>query len=105
MKALPLIITLSIGLGWIAQSAPVKIELPAETATLKPAPGAELAAGNCMVCHSVEYISTQPTQTRTAWKASVEKMRAKFGAPIAEEQIAALVDYLTTAYGKPDPVK
>lgn len=105
MKSFALILAASLGLGWIARSEPVKIELPMETATFKNSPGAELAAGNCMVCHSTEYISTQPPLTRTAWKASVEKMRAKFGAPIPEDQVEKLVDYLTTAYGKPDPAK
>lgn len=105
MKRFVFVFMASFGLGWLAQSAPVKIVLPQETATLKPGPGAELAAANCIVCHSVEYINTQPKLTRTAWKASVEKMRGKFGAPIAEDQIEKLADYLAATYGKPDPVK
>lgn len=99
------ILTASLTLGWLAQSAPVKLELPAETATLKSGPGVELATANCLTCHSVEYISTQPKLTRTAWKASVDKMKGKFGAPIPDDQVEKLADYLAAAYGKPDPAK
>jgi hypothetical protein len=42
---------------------------------------------------------------RAFWKASVEKMRAKFGAPITDDQMEKLTDYLVTAYGKADAVK
>jgi mono/diheme cytochrome c family protein len=82
--------------GW---SGPVKIVLPAETAALKPGPGAELAVASCLVCHSVEYISTQPVMPRAFWKASVDKMRSKFGAPITDEQLEKLTEYLVSAYG------
>jgi mono/diheme cytochrome c family protein len=90
---------------WVALSAPVKITLPVETAVLKPGPGAELAAAHCLTCHSAEYISTQPVMPRAFWKASVDKMRAKFGAPITDDQMEKLTDYLVTAYGKADAVK
>ena len=105
MKTLALILTASLTLGWLAYSAPVKLELPAETARFKFGPGVELAVASCLTCHSVEYISTQPSQTRTAWKASVDKMRAKFGAPIPDDQVDKLADYLAANYGKPDPAK
>ena len=103
----PVIVTLTFvfTLGWLAQSAPVKIVLPVETAALKKGPGVELAATNCLTCHSADYISTQPRLTRTAWKASVDKMRGKFGAPIPEDQVDKLAAYLAASYGKPDPVK
>lgn len=81
---------------------PVKIVLPAETATLKPGPGAELAVASCLLCHSAEYISTQPVMPRAFWKASVDKMRVKFGAPITDEQMERLADYLVLAYGAPE---
>ena len=52
------------------------------------------------MCHSHEYISTQPPFTRDQWKASVAKMQQKYGAPIAPEAVDALLDYLAQAYGK-----
>jgi hypothetical protein len=83
----------------IADAAPVTIELPTETATLKPAKGAELAQANCLICHSSEYIATQPPMPRKFWEANVKKMIEKYGAPTPPEVTAALVDYLTQNYG------
>jgi mono/diheme cytochrome c family protein len=76
-----------------------KYELPAETAKLKPGPGAELAIAQCLLCHSADYISTQPPLSRTAWAAAVMKMRDKYGAPINTNTIPEVVDYLTRNYG------
>ncbi len=87
-----------------AAAAPVKIELPVETASFKTAPGAEIATGQCLMCHSAEYVTTQPPLSRAAWKATVEKMQNKYGAPLPPEQVDALVDYLTKSYGTPAAV-
>ena len=83
----------------------VQITLPAETATLKPGNGAELAQANCLICHSAEYISTQPPMPRKFWDASVKKMIDKYGAPTPPEVASALAEYLTAAYGVPDAPK
>ena len=37
--------------------------------------------------------------TRTAWEAEVRKMMKVMGAPIPENDVAAIVDYLTQNYG------
>ena len=79
-------------------AAEVTFTLPPETAKLKPGPGMELAS-QCLICHSADYISTQPRLTRTVWKAEVIKMQQKYGAPIATNNIELLVDYLTKNYG------
>ncbi|HKW27715.1 MAG TPA: cytochrome c, partial [Verrucomicrobiae bacterium] len=80
-------------------AAPLKIELPPETGTFKPGRGVEIANGQCLVCHSVEYVATQPPLPRTFWASSVKKMREKYGSTIPEEQVEALLDYLTAHYG------
>ena len=51
--------------------------LPAETGAFKQDTGAEIANGQCLVCHSVEYVSTQPPFPRAFWKSSVQKMQVK----------------------------
>ena len=79
--------------------APVKIDLPAETEPFRYDTGSEIANGQCLVCHSVEYISTQPKMGRVFWAASVKKMQDKYGAPIPAEQVEPLLDYLTKNYG------
>src|SRR5215468_4717648 len=77
----------------------LEIQLPPETGAFKQGTGAELANGQCLVCHSVEYVSTQPPFPRSFWKAEVQKMQQKYGAAIPEGQVEALADYLTGNYG------
>jgi hypothetical protein len=78
----------------------VTIKLPPETGTFKSGPGVQLMQKNCLTCHSVEYVGTQPRMPRKYWEATVKKMRDKFGAPIPDSDISTLVDYLTTNYGE-----
>jgi cytochrome c551/c552 len=80
-------------------AAGIKIELPPETAAFKPGPGAEMANGQCLVCHSVEYVTSQPPLPATFWTAEVKKMRDKYSASLPEAQVQPLVTYLTRNYG------
>jgi mono/diheme cytochrome c family protein len=87
---------------------PVRITLPAETASFRLGPGAEMAMAQCLQCHSAEYITTQPPLGREAWMASIQKMRGKYGAVISPEAESALLEYLVGNYGspaKPIPLK
>jgi mono/diheme cytochrome c family protein len=80
-------------------------KLPSEAMDLKPGKGRELVMGQCVVCHSSDYVTTQPRLARAAWAATVEKMRAKYGAPVPTNTVPSLVDYLVSAYGKADAPK
>jgi len=104
MKNLPALSLLSL-LAATASAAPVTITLPPETATFKPAKGAELAQANCLICHSSEYIASQPPMPRKFWEANVKKMIEKYAAPTPPDITSALVDYLVTSYGVPDAPK
>ncbi len=84
---------------------PDEWKLPSETVELRAGKGREWVAGQCVLCHSADYVTTQPPLARAAWTATVEKMRAKYGAPVPTNAVPSLVDYLVTAYGKPDPAK
>src|SRR5207244_1094344 len=75
------------------------LSLPPETATFKSGAGSEVAFAQCLLCHSADYVSTQPGLSRATWKAIVQKMREKYGAPLPENQIEPLLDYLTSNYG------
>jgi len=86
----------------VVSSAELTITLPPETTTLKPGKGVELAQGHCVMCHSVEYIATQPPMPRKFWEATIKKMKEKFAAPTPDDATAALVDYFTATYGVPD---
>lgn len=83
----------------LIEAAHVEIQLPLETGAFKQDVGAEIANGQCLICHSVEYITTQPPMGRAFWKSSVQKMQQKYGAPITDAQIEPVVDYLTRNYG------
>ena len=54
----------------------------------------------CSTCHSLDYIvMNSPFLTRAAWEAEVRKMMKIMGAPIPEDEVAPIVDYLTQHYG------
>ena len=86
--------------GAVAPATGLKIELPKETATLKPGPGVDAANAQCITCHSADYILTQPRDKPFAfWKAEVEKMKKVYGAAIPDDQIDPIANYLTRSYG------
>jgi len=93
---------LPLGLPVFLHAGEVTITLPPETGTYKTAAGVELVQANCLMCHSTEYVSSQPPMPRKFWEATVKKMKEKFGAPTPDAQVAALVDYLAATYGAPE---
>jgi sulfite dehydrogenase (cytochrome) subunit B len=97
---------LAIGIASAAGSLAntLKIDLPEDTATLMPGPGADIANSHCLICHSAQYVTTQPREKPLAfWKAEVEKMKKVYGAPIPDDQIDSLAEYLTRSYGTGAP--
>jgi mono/diheme cytochrome c family protein len=90
-----------------ATAAPVPYTPPPETAKLAPGPNLDIAQSHCGICHSVDYIATQPrnfANPRAVWTAEVAKMRKAYGAPMTDEDAAKIADYLTAAYGS-DPAR
>jgi cytochrome c5 len=78
------------------------IALPGDAGmAFKPGPGVGSAQANCLTCHSSAYVSTQPVLSKAQWTAEVTKMKNVYGAPIPDDAVPAIVDYLTTQYGKP----
>ncbi len=57
---------------------------------------ADAINANCTACHSAGMVLTQPALTRAAWLAEVDKMRNTYKAPIAAEDVPAIVAYLTS---------
>jgi cytochrome c551/c552 len=92
-------VTFGLLLAIAAHSATVEIQLPPEVNAFKQDVGAEIANAQCLVCHSVEYVATQPPFPRTFWASSVKKMREKYGAQIPDSQVEPLLDYLVQNYG------
>lgn len=56
---------------------------------------ADVVAQNCTACHSPGMILTQPAMSRAAWQDEVNKMRTTYKAPIAPEDVPAIVSYLS----------
>jgi len=96
----------SIGSIVPALASPKSIELPPDGVVLKPSalPGYAKAQANCTACHSAEYMQYQPaTAPRAYWEAMAKRMKAVFKAPVAEEDIPVIVDYLVKTYGNEQP--
>jgi hypothetical protein len=71
-----------------------------ESITLKEAPGKDVVEANCAACHSLDYIEMNSGfLDRRKWDVTVKKMIDRFGAPIGEADVPAIIDYLTTNYG------
>lgn len=89
-------LVLAGGIGW---ADPPAIELPPGTTALAPGPGAEIARSQCLICHSADFITTQPPQAdRAFWTAELGKMK-KLGALFTPAQRPLLLEYLVHAYG------
>ena len=80
----------------------ISIEPPVIQTILPPGPeqGRTIASTGCALCHSPRYILNQPPFPRQTWINEVTKMRTVFGAPLPEDQVPALVDYLVAIRGK-----
>jgi len=92
----------AIGAGaltFFASGAPVTIQLPGEVAVFRQDIGSEIANAQCLVCHSVEYVTTQPPLPQSFWKSSIQKMQQRYGATIPDAQVEPLAEYLTRNYG------
>jgi sulfite dehydrogenase (cytochrome) subunit B len=77
--------------------------LPADETSIRLAdgPGRDQAQASCSMCHSLDYIvMNSPFQDRAAWEKTVTKMIKVYGAPLSDEDAAAIVSYLDRSYGK-----
>lgn len=88
-----------------ALAAPKSYDLPEPTATLRapkdPAHrgGFDAAQGNCLSCHSVDYVAMQPPgKGKAFWDSEVTKMIKVYHAPITEADAEAIGAYLAAAY-------
>jgi mono/diheme cytochrome c family protein len=105
LRAICVLAIALVALAARARADDVTITLPPEKAVFTPGKGIELAQVNCLICHSADYIRTQPPMPRKFWEAEVKKMREKYGAPTPEATVPSLVDYLAATYGVADARK
>ena len=73
-----------------------EVSLPQSSRTL---PNAPAVASVCLACHSAGMILNQPALPKTTWEAEVNKMRNFYKAPVAAQDVPAIVDYLVAIKG------
>jgi hypothetical protein len=71
----------------------VTVDLP-DSGRMFPGPGADAINDNCLACHSAGMVLNQPVLPKSVWQTEVTKMINVYKAPVSEEDVAAIVDYL-----------
>lgn len=99
-KSVWILFALALAVGHSAQAQ--TIELPSDTVLWRPSdlPGYQLVFQKCSLCHSAHYAEYQPPNSKPGyWNAQVLRMKNVFKAPIAEEEIPVILEYLNASYG------
>ena len=96
MKTLALLLLAFFALPAFAAESlkPLKVDL-SNPGPYFTGPGSDPVNDNCTACHSAEMILAQPALSKTVWQAEVTKMAKVYKATISEEDIPAIVDYLS----------
>jgi sulfite dehydrogenase len=96
-------IALILGALTLSQFVQAKtIDLPSDTVLWRPSPlpGYQLVLQKCSACHSAHYAEYQPPNTGAAyWNAQVLRMKNVFKAPVTDEEVPVIVEYLSQTYG------
>jgi cytochrome c5 len=80
-----------------------RITLPQVPTQIPPGPHVQVYEKNCLICHSVRYVLTQPRFSKTVWQNEVKKMVDAYGASISPEDQALIVEYLVSVKGSEPP--
>ena len=75
-----------------------KVEYPTADAMFS-GEGADAINNNCLACHSAGMVLNQPALSKQAWTAEVNKMINNYKAPVAPEDVGAIVEYLANVKG------
>ena len=79
----------------------VSVDLPNGDRAFPGGPEAEAINNNCLTCHSAGMVLNQPALPRAVWDAEVHKMISVYKAPVAAEDVPAIVAYLDSTKGTP----
>jgi len=108
MRGRSLALVIAIGAAaaplWALAQAPpqlksVNFDLPVGDRMFPGDAAADAINNNCLACHSAGMVLTQPRLSRAEWQAEVDKMRNTYKAPVAAEDVPAIVDYLAKLGG------
>jgi hypothetical protein len=75
------------------------IDLPQGNFQFPPGPGSDAITNNCLACHSAGMVLNQPSLPKATWEAEVRKMINIYKAPVAPEDVPAIVAYLIATKG------
>jgi cytochrome c5 len=95
-------IVLALVLGGVTRlgaDETVSITLPPDQTRLADGPGRDVAETQCRMCHSLDYVTTQPRGGAAQWQGVVTKMRAVYAAPITDADAKVISEYLAAHYG------
>lgn len=81
------------------------IELPHSPPDFPAGPGKEIFLSRCGVCHSLRYVTVQPSFPKKTWAKEVDKMIKTYGAHINKKEAAEITEYLFSIKGKPDKME
>jgi hypothetical protein len=87
----------SVGVPLVLKS--VSVELPTSDRPFPDGPGSTEINNNCLVCHSAGMVLNQPALPEAAWASEVRKMVSVYKAPVSDQDVAAIVAYLTRLKG------
>jgi sulfite dehydrogenase (cytochrome) subunit B len=93
------VVAFSLAVGVAAQQISIKLPEDNALSQLKPGPAEEIVRRNCSLCHSTDYIVTQPHLDAARWEGEVTKMIQVFGAPISNSDAKTIAEYLASNYG------
>jgi hypothetical protein len=77
----------------------VNVTLPTGDRMFPGGAAADAINNNCVSCHSAGMVLNQPSLSRADWQGEVNKMRNVYKAPVADDDAAAIVDYLAKTKG------
>jgi cytochrome c553 len=92
-------VLLSFAAAAVAQQMSIKLPADNPASQVKQGAGDDTVRRACIVCHSTDYIVTQPHLDAMHWQAEVQKMIKVYGARINEADAKAIADYLAKNYG------
>ncbi len=78
-----------------------KVELPTGDRIFPGGDKADAINNNCVTCHSAGMVLNQPALTRAEWSSEVHKMVNVYKAPVAPEDVDAIISYLAETKGHP----
>jgi len=90
--------TAATGAAPAIQFKSVSVDLPFGDRSFEGS-DADAINNNCLACHSVGMVASQPRLPRETWEAIVQKMRSRYKAPVADDDVKPIVDYLARIKG------